>query len=109
MSNDQPAGSRDPRSYPTWSVRLADGSRPYLLRLQAMPRSVLLIATLVLLLGGLFLPGVAGAVLLAILGVFLLWLALLAWPMIGSGGRLARLGVAVVVLAYAIAKAIGLV
>ena len=74
-----------------------------------MPRAVLLIGTIVVLLGGLFLPGAAGGILLALLGLFLLWLALLAWPIVGPGGRLGRVGVAVVVLAYAVAKSFGYV
>jgi Family of unknown function (DUF6703) len=70
-----------------------------------MPRAILLVATMILLLGGMFLPGAAGGLLLAILGLFLLWLALLAWPITGAGGRFVRVGVSVLLLGYALAKA----
>ncbi len=92
-----------------WSVSLARVSRPYLLRLQALPRWGLLLGTLAVVAAGLFLPGIAGALFLTVLGLFLLWLGLLAWPQLQPLSRLIRLGVAVFVLGYAAAKAVGAV
>lgn len=84
-------------------------SRPLLLRLNALPRAALLIGLVVVLGLGLFVPGAIGAVFLFVIGAFLLWLALLAWPVISPGSRALRVGVALGVLGYAIAKAVGFV
>ena len=100
-----PASSSPPPA--AWSVWLARVSRPTLLRLRAMPRAALLVV-LVLVLGlGLFTPGPLGGFFLLLIGLFLLWLGLLAWPVLQPGARAIRLGVAVVVIAAAIAKALG--
>ncbi len=96
----------DPSATPVWAEKLAQVSRPYLLRLQAMPRAVLLVATMVILALGLFLPGVAGAFFLSLIGLFMLWLALLAWPILGPGPRAIRVGVAVFILFLAVIRAL---
>ena len=90
-----------------WSVWLAGVSRPWLLRLRATPRAALLFVLVAVLGLGLFTPGPLGGFFLLLIGLFLLWLALLAWPVLHSGARAIRLGVAVVVIAAAIAKAVG--
>ena len=58
---------------------------------------------------GLAVPGPAGGVALVLLGLFLLWLALLAWSALGTWGRIGRLAVALVVLGYGAAKTVGVV
>jgi hypothetical protein len=96
--------SPDEQDYPAWSVKLAEVSRPWLIRIRTMPRGILLIIVMALLVGGLFLPGIQGGILVAIIGLFVLWLALLAWPAVGPGGRVIRIAVAAVVLGYALWK-----
>ena len=59
--------------------------------LSTRPRWVPFGIVLALLLGGLFLPVAVAAVVLAVLVLFLGWLAYLAWPKLDSGGRLVRL------------------
>ncbi len=73
-----------------------------------MPRVILLLGTVGILGVGVFAPGLLGAAFLLFIGLFLLWLALLAWPAIGAGPRLLRVGVASLVIVYAFAKAVGL-
>ncbi len=92
-----------------WSEALARVSRPWLLRLSAMPRIVLLLGTVGLLGAGVFVPGLVGAFCLLLIGLFLLWLALLAWPALAPGPRLLRISVSVVVLGFAVAKAVAAV
>lgn len=72
-----------------------------------MPRVVLLLGIIGLLGVGVFVPGLVGALCLLLIGLFLLWLALLAWPALGPGPRLLRIGVSAVVLGFAVAKAVG--
>ncbi len=71
-----------------------------------MPRAALLVATMAILALGLFLPGVAGAFFIALIGLFMLWLALLAWPILEPGPRAMRVGAAVFVLLFAGIKVI---
>ena len=100
-----PAPSTPPPA--AWSEWLARVSRPWLLRLRAAPRAALLIVLVAVLGLGLFTPGPLGGFFLLLIGLFLLWLALLAWPVLHSGARAIRIGVAVFVIAAAIAKAVG--
>lgn len=109
MSDVTADDGRPPGDYPAWSIKLAEVSRPWLLRIRTMPRGILLMIVLVLMLGGLFLPGFEGGILIAIIGLFLLWIALLAWPAVGPGGKAVRIGVAAIVLGYAVAKMVGAV
>lgn len=95
--------------HPAWSERLAAVSRPWLLRLHAMPRAVVLIGTIVLAVAGLLVPGPVGGVLLVLLGLLVLWLALLTWTAASAGGRVLRLAAAALVLGYGLAKVVGAV
>jgi len=81
--------------------RLAAASHPVLLRLHALPGWVVPLATLALLLAGLFAGGVIGFVCLAVLGTFLGWLLALSWPALAPGGRLLRLTTVLAILAAA--------
>ena len=104
------ARHRRPQPAPAaWSETLARVSRPWLLRLSALPRVVLMLGTVGLLGAGVFVPGIVGALCLLLIGLFLLWLALLAWPALAPGPRLLRVGVSLVVLGFAVAKAVGAV
>ena len=76
-------------------------SAPLLLRLHAMPRWVVPILLAVLLVTGFALEGWAGALPLAVVGIFLGWLLALSWPLIRPTSRLIRLVVVAAVLATA--------
>jgi hypothetical protein len=74
--------------------------------LSALPRWVILLAVLVVVIAGLSLPGVAGAVLLIALAGLLGWLLTVAWPVLTSGARLFRVVTIALVLAYAAWKGV---
>jgi hypothetical protein len=66
-------------------------SLPLLVRLAGVPRWLLLVVTLALVISGLLLPGIAGAVILLAVGVLAGWLLALSWPALGAGARAARI------------------
>ncbi|MFY9326166.1 MAG: DUF6703 family protein [Candidatus Nanopelagicales bacterium] len=75
-------------------------SAPLLTKLHLMPRWIFPLFTTTILLLGLFLPGLLGALFLAFLVLMLSWLLVLSWPVIGSGSRLIRVAaVGVLILA----------
>lgn len=80
-------------------------SAVFFVYLHQLPRWVPLVVLPALLIAGLAVPGVAGAVLLAALAL-LLWFAFMASPTRSAGHRLVRLVVPLVLLAVAIAKLI---
>ncbi len=65
-------------------------SLPWLLRLRAVPRWLLLAGVLVLAVVGLLLPGWPGALVLVLVGALAAWLTALSWPALGPGARAAR-------------------
>jgi uncharacterized membrane protein len=72
-------------------------SMPVLLRLNAVPRWLLLVLVLVLAVAGLLLPGLLGAALLLVVFALAAWLLLLSWPVLGSGARSARILILVLI------------
>lgn len=94
------SGSNSPRR-PERSNALHRLSAPLLLRLHALPRWLVPILLAILLVTGFALEGVPGGLALAVVGLFLGWLLLLSWPLIGAGSRLVRLLVVAAVLASA--------
>jgi hypothetical protein len=110
------AAARGARSQPTTATtptrglgsstpsraRLEAISHPLLLRLHALPGWVVPVATLVLLLAGLFLDGVIGFVCLIALAVFLGWLLALSWSAVPARGRLLRTAAVAMVIAAAV-------
>jgi hypothetical protein len=72
-------------------ARLEQVSRPALVRLTALPRQAVPLATVVLFAVAVLAPAPVALVALVLIGVFLVWLTFLAWPAIGTGGRLMRL------------------
>jgi hypothetical protein len=90
--------------------RLNIASAPVLLFMHRIPRWVVPVIMGLLLTGGLFLSGSwawLGAVCLALVGLFLLWLFLLAWPILTPGGKAARALAVVAVLGLTVLKATG--
>ena len=72
-------------------TRLEVVSRPLLVRLTALPRPLVPILTVVLFAVAVLAPPAVAVVALVVIGAFLLWLTVLAWPALGVGGRLIRL------------------
>jgi hypothetical protein len=75
--------------------------------LHRQPRWLVPVLTVLLTLGGLFLPPVPGGLCLLVVAVFLAWLASLAWPRLGAGGRVVRVAVIALVAAVAVARMTG--
>ena len=65
-------------------------SRPWLMRLSAVPRWLVLLVVLALAITGLLLPGWVGAAILVVVGALAGWLTALSWPALGPGARAAR-------------------
>src|SRR5215211_1993843 len=72
--------------------------------LAQVPRFVMILGVLVVLLGGLFLPGVPGAFLMVVLAALVGWLAWLTWPSQTLLTRALRILLIVCLLALAIQK-----
>lgn len=79
-------------------------SATFLLYLQNMPRWVLLVILVALLVGGLAISGVGGSVLLLILAGLLGWLALISWPALDVPGRVLRIAVLLILVAFALGR-----
>lgn len=92
-------GSVRPRSP---RARLAGRSRRALTYLTALPRWVPALATAVLLLAGLAVPGPVGAACLLLVGAFLGWLLALSWPLLRGPARLLRVLTVALVLGFAV-------
>jgi hypothetical protein len=87
-----PSGSGQPRG------------RALLLLLARLPRPAVLLLTLGLVVAGLFLPGIPGAVLLLVVGLLLAWLLGVAWPVLAPAARVPRVLTVALVLGYALWK-----
>jgi hypothetical protein len=72
--------------------------------LAVMPRAIPFVAVAIVMLLGLFLPGVAGAVLLLVVVTLMGLLSYLAWPAAAPQTRALRLLVLAVVVAFAVVK-----
>jgi hypothetical protein len=98
---------------PTVSPRRAEFERrsfPYMARLTAMPRWLLIIAIGSSLLLGLVLSGSfawLGAIFLLFLAIFLGWLLALSWPLLSGGRRFIRLLVVLALIGLAFYKVTG--
>lgn len=87
--------------------RFEDVSRGPLLALNRVPKPLILILMAAFLIGGLLLPGPIGAVMLVLLGLFLLWLLALSWPVIPGTSRVLRLATVGLVFGAALMRATG--
>ena len=79
-------------------------SAALLATLARLPRFVLVIAVAAVFVGGLFLPGLTGALLLGVIIALAAWLAWLTWPMQPPGTRLLRIVVIGVLVVGAVSK-----
>ncbi|MDA2987786.1 MAG: hypothetical protein O2815_01780 [Actinomycetota bacterium] len=105
-NNQRP--SNPPAGTPRGNLERA--SIPFLSRLLAMPRWLLVVLIASCLLLGLALTGPlapVGALFLLIVGTFLGWLLMLAWPVLPVGRRMIRLVVVFALVGLAVLKALG--
>ena len=65
-------------------------SRPALIRLQRLPKLLVPLGTVVLVLVGVLAPQSVGLAALAVVWLFVAWIAYLSWPVVGTGGRVLR-------------------
>lgn len=65
------------------------------------------VATVLLTLGGMFLPPLLGGLCLLLVAAFLGWLGSLAWPRLSAGARAGRVVIVLVVAAVAVARMTG--
>jgi hypothetical protein len=84
--------------------QVEDASRPLLLRLHGWPRPVLPLGTVVLVLVGVLGPPAVGLVALAVVALFVGWIAYLSWPAVPASGRLLRVAMVVLVVALAVTR-----
>jgi hypothetical protein len=96
-----PAG---PSASPTLRAQVERGSRPLLLRLHGWPRPVLPLLTVVLVLAGVLAPPAVGLVALAVVALFVSWIAYLSWPAVSGSGRLLRVAMVALVVTLALTR-----
>lgn len=96
-----------PQNNPGGRKQFEDLSRGPLQALNRVPRPLVVIGLAAFLVAGLLLPGAIGSVFLVILGLFLLWLVALSWPILPTSSRLMRLAVVVLVFGAAVIRATG--
>ncbi|SDT03531.1 hypothetical protein SAMN04488543_2894 [Friedmanniella luteola] len=75
---------------PTLRTSVERTTRPLLLRLHALPRAVVPLATIALIAVGVLAPPAVGLVALAVVGIFVAWIAYLSWPVVPASGRVLR-------------------
>jgi O-antigen ligase len=98
--------ARDPQGTSRTRRTVEQRSAAPLLFLKQLPAWLLPLVLVVLLIAGLALHGIGGALALCGVAVALGWLALLSWPRLSAGGRLGRAAVIVAVLVVAVIQAV---
>jgi hypothetical protein len=96
--------SRSGTADPTPTATLGPASARLLAVMARMPRVVIVAIVLAILLGGVALPGVAGAVLLLVIAALLGWLCRLTWAVTPVGGRAVRVAAAAFLVAVTVLK-----
>jgi uncharacterized membrane protein len=96
-----------PQSNPGGRKQFEDLSRGPLQALNRVPRPLVVIGLAAFLVAGLLLPGAIGSVFLVILGLFLLWLIALSWPVLPTGSKVMRVIVVLLVFGAAAMRATG--
>ncbi|HSU37530.1 MAG TPA: DUF6703 family protein [Propionibacteriaceae bacterium] len=71
-------------------TRVERVSRPALIRLQRLPKLLVPLATVALVLVGVLAPLPVGLAALTVVWLFVAWIAYLSWPVVGTGGRVLR-------------------
>jgi hypothetical protein len=96
-----PAGTS---ATPTLRQQVERTSKPLLLRLHQLPRAVVPLATVALVLVGVLAPPAVGLVALAVVALFVSWIAYLSWPVVTGGGRLVRVTMVALVVVLAASR-----
>jgi hypothetical protein len=96
-----PAG---PSATPTLRAQVERSSRPLLRRLHGWPRPVLPLVTVVLVLVGVLATPAIGLVALAVVALFVSWIAYLSWPAVSGSGRLLRVAMVALIVALALSR-----
>lgn len=87
-----------------WRRGVERRSGPLVVYLRSLPRWVPPTVVTVVLLAGLLLPGLAGAVALLLVAAFLEWLLTLSWPVLSPVARAARVVALLLLLFLSAAK-----
>jgi hypothetical protein len=85
-------------------ARVEAASRPVLQRLHAMPQMMVPLVTIVLLAVGVLAPLPVGLVALALVLLFVAWIAYLSWPVASTGGRIWRVLILVLIVALGVTR-----
>ena len=85
-------------------ARLEGVSRPVLVRLTRLPKQAVPLGMVALFAVAVLAPAPLAIAALVVIGVFLLWLTFLAWPAVGAGGKLVRLGMIALVLVLGLTR-----
>ena len=93
-----------PPPAPSLRARVEAASRPVLQRLHAMPQMVVPLITIVLLAVGVLAPLPVGLVALALVLLFVAWIAYLSWPVASIGGRIWRVLILVLIVALGVTR-----
>ena len=96
MSTPAPAGSL--------RARVEAASRPVLQRLHAMPQPVVPLFTIVLIAVGVLAPLPVGLAALALVLLFVGWIAYLSWPVASTGGRIWRVLILVLLVTLGVVR-----
>jgi hypothetical protein len=96
-----PAGTS---ASPTLRQQVERTSTPVLRRLHQLPRAVVPLATVALVLVGVLAPPAVGLVALAVVALFVTWIAYLSWPVVSGSGRLVRVTMVALVVVLALSR-----
>jgi len=89
---------------PTLRESVEQASYPLVKRMAEWPRWAPFLLILGLMVAGVFIP-TYGWILIAVVGVFLIWLLYLGWPRLTSAERLMRIAVIAIVIVAAVTRA----
>jgi uncharacterized protein DUF6703 len=89
---------------PTLRQQVERTSKPLLLRLHRLPRAVVPLATVALVLVGVLAPPAVGVLALAVVALFVSWIAYLSWPVVAGSGRLLRFAMVALVVVLALSR-----
>jgi hypothetical protein len=93
-----------PSATPTLRVQVERTSRPLLRRLHAWPRPALPLLTVALVMVGVLAPPAVGLAALAVVALFVSWIAYLSWPAVSGSGRLVRVAMVALVVVLALTR-----
>jgi hypothetical protein len=96
-----PAG---PSASPTLRHQVERTSAPLLLRLHRLPRAVVPLGTVTLVLVGVLTPPPVGLLALAVVVLFVSWIAYLSWPVVSGSARLLRVAMVGLVVVLALSR-----